>query len=341
MSLASLPDVLPYLLDFFAEYGLVAMFILLVLDGAMLIPILPGEAVMIMAVTQYANDLGDLTLLVVVATAAAILGALILYAIARFGGRPLIEAHPRLFMMDRRRRETLESTFQKPFGQTLVALLRVIPLTRIVVSIPAGLARMGTVRYIVLSGLGMLAFHTGFMYVAFQSQQSGSVVAEQTTALQEAYATPAWQYLQTNEAVAILGALAIGAWLSFKSSRRMLKYPRGTVFSLLGWMTVRVLVLGSLALAGATYYDPQLVYEVAIAGGLDILEIADQVGMEPVRLLAYFALAAWSLGVILWGLEAGARRRQARIEEEEQGPDAAELEDELSTGEVSFDDVSG
>lgn len=350
MVLESLPDILPLLLDFFEQYGLVAMFILLVLDGAMLIPVLPGEAVMIMAVTQFAHSVGDLVLLVAIATAAAILGALLLYGIARVGGRPLIERHPRLFMMDRHRRESLESTFQHPFGQTLVAALRVIPLTRIVVSIPAGLAKMGVVRYTIMSAIGMLAFHSGFMWLAFKSQESGSIVSEQATALQEAYATPAWQYLQAHEAVAIVGALAIGAWISYRSSRRMLKHPRGSLVSIIGYLAVRVLVIGSLGLWAMLYYDPTLVYEAALAGGVDVQTISAAIGIEAVRWLTYFGLFWWIVGVLLWGLESAAKKRRRKAEAKhawEKGPEGPvpdQLEEadvtELSTFSAVSDDDS-
>jgi membrane protein DedA with SNARE-associated domain len=316
MVLEALPDVLPYLLEFFEQYGLVAMFILLVLDGAMLIPVLPGEAVMIMAVTQHADNLRELAFIIALATAAGILGSLILYTISRVGGRPLIERHPRLFMMDRRRREKLEDAFERPLGQSLVCLLRVIPLTRIVVNIPAGLARMGVGRFIVLSSIGMAVFHTGFMWLAYESQQPGSVVAEQATALQETYATPAWQYLQANEVVAVTLAIVIGSWLSFKSSRRMMKHPRGAITSILGWLTVRLLVFGTLTLWGALVYDPQLVYDLALAGGLDVQAITTQLGFEPVRSLAYAGVVTWSVGMILWGLESVAKSRRDKAEDQ-------------------------
>ncbi len=316
MPLDILPDILPVLMDFLAEYGLIAVFILLVLDGAMLIPVLPGEAVMIMAVAQYADTLSDLGFLIGLATVAAILGSLILYTISRVGGRALIERHPRMFMMDRRRREKLESSFERPLGQSLVLFLRVIPLTRIVVNIPAGLARMGVGRFVVLSAIGMAIFHTGFMWLAFESQQPGSVVASTATDWQEAYGTPAWQYIQANEVVAIVAALALGAWLSMRSSRRMLKHPRGAITSILGWLTVRVLVFGTLALWAVLVYDPNLVFDLAMTGGLNVHEIAAYVQMEAIRALAYAGLVTWTVGMVLWGLESVAKRRRAQAEEE-------------------------
>lgn len=331
MPLEFLPDILPILLEFFEEYGLVAMFILLFLDGAMLIPILPGEAVMIMAVAQHASNIRELIFITSLATLAGILGSLLLYTISRIGGRPLIEAHPRLFMMDRRRREKLEDAFEHPLGQSLVCFLRIIPLTRIVVNIPAGLARMGVVRFLVLSSIGLAVFHGGFMWLAYESQQPGSVVSEEITSLQETYATPAWQYLQANEAIAIVGALALGAWLSFRSSRRMMRHPRGAITSILGWLTVRMLVFGTLALWGALVYDPQLVYDLALAGGLDLEAIALQLRIEPVRGLSYAGVVTWTVGMVLWGLEGVAKSRRDKAEERH-GEDPGSLpEPEIET----------
>lgn len=331
-------DLMGIALEFLADYGLIAVFVLLVLDGAMLMPVLPGEAVMIMAVTQYAQELSDLGVLIAIATAAAVVGSLILYGIARIGGRPLIESHPRLFMMDKQRRESLEETFEKPLGQSLVMFLRVIPFTRIVINIPAGLAKMGLGRFIVLSSVGMLIFHAGFMWLAFEYQQPGSAVAEQATALQEAYATPAWQFLQTHEIVGILGAIAVGSYFSFKSSRRMLKYPEGAVTSILGWLSVRVLIFGAAAGGMLLYIEPQLIYDVALAGGLDIPQAAQRLEVDPVRGLGYTLGVFGLLGIFLRLLEGRARRARDRAEA------AKELEarraDESSDGAIDFEETS-
>lgn len=335
MPVEILSEIVPFLMDLFDQYGLVAMFIMLVIDGAMFFPI-PGEAIMIMAVSRFAHGIEDLIFVTALATTAGILGSLILYTVSRVGGRPLVEKHPRLFMMDRRRREKLEETFEHPLGQSLVCFLRIIPLTRIVVNIPAGLARMGAVRFLVLSSIGLAIFHGGFMWVAYQSQQAGSPIAEGLSSLQETYGTPLWQYIQANEVVAIVGALAIGSWMSFRSSRRMMKHPRGALTSIIGWLTVRVLVFGTLALWGALVYDPQIVYDLAFAGGLDVPQMAARVGIEPVRTLAYAGIVTWTVGMVLWGLEGVAKNRRQKAEERAERDD-----DELPEPQIEPIDAPG
>src|SRR5687768_15621098 len=124
-------DIVSVALEFIAEYGLVAIFVLLVLDAAMLMPVFPGEVVLVMAVAAYATDLPSLAFLVGLTTAAGVLGSLLLYGIMRGGGRRLVERYPRLFMMPRKRRQKLEKSFERPVGQTLVLVLRLVPLTRV------------------------------------------------------------------------------------------------------------------------------------------------------------------------------------------------------------------
>lgn len=286
---------------------------------------------MIMAVTQYVDTIADLVYITGLVTAAGIAGSVLLYGIARIGGRPLVERHPRLFMMDRRRRESLEESFQNPLGQTLVLFLRVIPLTRIVVNIPAGVAKMPFGRFLVLSSIGLAIFHAGFMWLTYEYQQPDSPIAEQADALQEAYATPAFEYLQANEIVAVAGVLLLGIWMSYKSSRRMIKYPRGSIVSIPGWLTVRGLILSSIGLASLLAYDPQLVYQAGLAGGVNIVSLATRFGYDPVRVLGALAVAGAFIGILLWSLERYARAQKAQAE-------AAEAT-EASTPEAVFESV--
>lgn len=305
-------DLVEPLMAFLAEYGLFAIFIFLVLDGAMLMPVLPGEIVMIMAVAQYAEDLQDLAMLVALATVAAILGSLILYGISRGGGRTLIERHPKLFMMHPKRRKRLEKAFEHPVGQSLVMFLRVIPLTRVLVNIPAGLARMKVGRFIVLSSIGMLVFHAGFMWIAFQYGTAGGGITAQAASLQEAYANPAWQYMQANQLVTGLAILSLGAVLSFRASRRVFKDPEWYSRSAIGLLAERVLLLGGIAILVVLWVDPGILFELARRGNLDLQALAQRYDWEPTSFVALVAGIATALGAFLMLLSKGAKRRKRR-----------------------------
>jgi membrane protein DedA with SNARE-associated domain len=307
-------DLAGLVLDFIADYGLAALLVLLVLDAAMLLPVFPGELVLVMAVTAYAPDIPALILLIVLTTAASLAGSLLLYGVMRAGGRRLVERHPRLFMMPRRRREKLERTFSRPVGQSLVLFLRLVPLTRILVNIPAGLARMPLVRFVVLSTLGLLAYHAAFLGFAYEVRRPGSALAAQRQQLQEAYASPAMDYVAANAIVAGLAVLLFGAIASIRASREMLRDPEEGTGSLLGWLTTAVLLVGGLVLGVAAYLATGAVVELAALRGVDLEALATMLRVSVPELLTGTAALMVLVGALLRGLAVQAKRRQRRYQ---------------------------
>jgi len=297
-------------LGFIAEYGLVAILVLLVLDAAMLLPVFPGEVVLVMAVAQYATDTTSLAVLVVLTAAAGVVGSLILYGITRGGGRRLVERYPRLFMMPRKRRERLERTFARPVGQSLVLFLRLVPLTRVLVNIPAGLARMPIVRFVVLSSLGLLAYHAAFLWFAYEVRRPGSALGTQREQLQQAYADPAMEFVAANAVLSGLVLLAFGAVLSVRASKAMLRDPEESTGSFVGWLATMVLLWGGLALGIAAYLEPESLVLLARQGGLDLETLGARSGLGVTRLAGVVAALMVIVGSALRGLQAQARARR-------------------------------
>lgn len=303
-------DIVSFALDFIAAYGLIAILVLLVLDGALLLPVFPGEIVLIMAVAAYAPDIPSLIFLILVTTAAGLVGSLLLYGITRGGGRRLVEKYPRFFMMPRKRRERLERSFQHPLGQSMVFFLRLIPLTRILVNIPAGLARMPLVRFVVLSTLGLLAYHGAFLWFTYEANRAGSPVAEQRQHLEEAYASPAWAFIEANQIIAGLVLLGLGAVVAVRAASRVYKDPEESAGSVVGWLTTLVFTWGGIALAVATYMDPDAVYVLLGLGGVDIESVAASLGYGAAQVLFAVAAVAIVFGSVLARIRRSAKHRR-------------------------------
>ncbi|MEA3137686.1 MAG: hypothetical protein QOC71_1967 [Thermoplasmata archaeon] len=310
-------DVVGIVLDFMAHYGLVAVFVLLLLDAAMLLPVFPGEIVLVMAVAAYADDYVDLAFLIGFTTLAGLLGSLLLYGIMRGGGRKLVERYPRLFMMPRKRREKMEKTFARPAGQSLVLFLRLIPLTRVLVNIPAGLAKMKVVRFILLTAVGLLAYHAAFLWFTFEVNRPGSTLATQRQQVQDAYASPAMDFVAANAIVTALVVLVVGSILSVRASRAMMRDPEDATGSLFGWLTTMVLLLGGLALGVVTYLDPGLVVALANLRGVDVEDLADRLGVTVVQLLLVSAVLMAAVGVVLRALTTVAQGHRRRFDHEQ------------------------
>lgn len=303
-------DLLAPILDLVATYGLVAVFFFLVLDAAMLLPVLPGELLMIIAVQKFAPDRPALMFVVLLASTAATVGNLLFYGICRGGGRRLVEAHPRLFLMSPERRDRLEKLFHRPLGQSLVLFLRFFPFTRILVSLPAGLAGMPWIRYVVLSFLGNLPYHAAIMFLAFEARRPDSAVATQAATLKEAYANPAWAYVQANWVLVGLATLALAVILSLRASikaaRRPGKHPSS---SLLGSLGTAVLFWGGAAILVGLWMEPPFVFDTISITGYDLRTTQLGLPYEPLSLAGAMGTGALLLGFVLASFSRNARRR--------------------------------
>ena len=103
---------------------------------------------------------GDLNIVLVVlsATAGAVIGALVNYYLAKWLGRPIVYAFANsrfghMCLIDQKKVETAETFFDK-HGAVSTFVGRLIPAVRQLISIPAGLARMGLPRFVLFTTLG-------------------------------------------------------------------------------------------------------------------------------------------------------------------------------------------
>ena len=139
-----------------ATGGYPALALLVLLEN--LFPPIPSEVVLPLA--GYYVERGTLAFVPAVAasTAGPLAGALILYGLGRLGGRPLVLRYGRLLRVDDERLRRAEDWFAR-YGDAVVLLGRMVPDARSVVSVPAGLARMGLIRFCVLTTLGSAAWN--------------------------------------------------------------------------------------------------------------------------------------------------------------------------------------
>lgn len=92
------------------------------------------------------------------ATTGSVVGALVLYAIGRFGGRPLVLRLGGVLRVDEERLDRADAWFDR-HDWKLVLFGRMVPGMRSVVSIPAGLAEMPVGRFVALTALGSGAWN--------------------------------------------------------------------------------------------------------------------------------------------------------------------------------------
>ena len=136
--------------------GYTGIFVAMVVENVF--PPIPSELVLPLAGFETARGRLAFAPAVAAATAGALVGALILYWLGRYGGRPAVVKWGRVLRVTDRELEVSEGWFRR-FGTGVVLGARVIPLARSVVSIPAGMMRMPLGRFIALTTLGSLVWN--------------------------------------------------------------------------------------------------------------------------------------------------------------------------------------
>jgi membrane protein DedA with SNARE-associated domain len=146
--------------DVIAALGYPGIAVLVAIEN--LFPPLPSE--LILPLAGWLVDRGEFSFLgaVLAATAGSVGGALILYGIARKGGRPTILRFERILRVDADDLDRLERGFAR-HGVLYVAGARLIPGLRSAVSVPAGLTRMPLGRFTVLTTIGSAAWNAALI----------------------------------------------------------------------------------------------------------------------------------------------------------------------------------
>ena len=87
------------------------------------------------------------------AAVGSVTGSSIMYWVSRLGGRPVVDRLARWFRIDAAHIDKAESQFQR-WGTGLVLVGRVMPGIRTLINIPAGLARMPYITFLIVSMVG-------------------------------------------------------------------------------------------------------------------------------------------------------------------------------------------
>ena len=143
------------------RYGLAALLFVFVLEGAMLLYVAPSEGLVPVAVTVLAGradgyHVPTVVAILVVAVVGATVGQTALFVLAKRGGREWLLARP-WFRVEASRLDRFGAAFDR-YGVLAVPVSNTLLFTRGMLTVPAGVAGMGTRRFVALSALGTLSF---------------------------------------------------------------------------------------------------------------------------------------------------------------------------------------
>lgn len=109
------------------------------------------------------------------AIAGGLAGSVVSYYVGAWGGRPLLARYGRYVFISPHGLSRAEDWFQR-YGEATVFFGRLVPGVRTFISLPAGIARMPLMRFIVYSALGSLPWSAGLMYVGYKLGENWQII---------------------------------------------------------------------------------------------------------------------------------------------------------------------
>ncbi|SFR88052.1 membrane protein DedA, SNARE-associated domain [Halomicrobium zhouii] len=151
-------------------YGLYVLFLIFVLEGAMLLYFAPSEGIVpfaigALATTPSGYELDTIALIMVVAVVGATIGQTALFLLAKRGGREWLLQKP-WFRVSDSKLERFEGWFDR-WGRPAVLVSNALLFTRGMLTVPAGVAEMDLREFVVLSAAGTLIFESWLAVAAY------------------------------------------------------------------------------------------------------------------------------------------------------------------------------
>ena len=160
--------------DVILQYGLVAVFVLMLLESAC-IPV-PSEVTMLfggaLANAGFVASLGaegrhlNFVAVGLAGTFGNLVGSWVAWAVGWRGGRPLIERWGRYVFLRQHELDRAEVWFDR-HGEAAVFVSRLLPVVRTFISLPAGVAKMPFVKFTVYTFLGCLPWTFALTWAGF------------------------------------------------------------------------------------------------------------------------------------------------------------------------------
>lgn len=142
---------LVWVLEFVRDWGYLGVFLMMAAESS----ILPVPSEIVIPPAAYWAAQGRFTFLGVVlaGTAGSCCGALVMYAVSRFLGRPLVLRWGRWVRITPEKLERAERLLER-YEKGAIFFARLLPVVRHLIGIPAGIVRMRVVPYSVMTLVG-------------------------------------------------------------------------------------------------------------------------------------------------------------------------------------------
>ena len=161
---------------FINQCSYVGIFLLMALES-MVAPI-PSELVMPFAGFLIFTGQFSVAPVMVASTLGSIVGSLLSYGMGMLG-KPVVLRYGRYLLLNPHHLEWTEQFFLRHGGKTIF-ICRFIPVVRHLISLPAGLARMPLVPFILYTAVGATLWNGFLTYLGFRLKQNWPLIQKYT-----------------------------------------------------------------------------------------------------------------------------------------------------------------
>jgi membrane protein DedA with SNARE-associated domain len=150
--------------DFIEAIGYFGIFFLMTLES-MALPV-PSEVILTFGGWLAYNGSLNIFWVGMAGTLGCVVGSIIAFKIGEYEGRPFVRKYGKYFFLKESNVDEAELWFKK-YGQWAVFGSRLLPVVRTFISIPAGMAKMNLLRFVVLTFLGSLIWCYALTYIGY------------------------------------------------------------------------------------------------------------------------------------------------------------------------------
>ncbi len=161
-------------LNIIDQSGYFGIFILSALESAA-VPI-PSEVVVPFSGFLAFQGRFNFWLVIIIVTFANVVGSIILYLVSLKGGRWILERYGKYVLISNHELNHADRIFLK-HGNKIIFIGRILPIIRTFISIPAGVAKMNSFKFILYTFLGSLPWNFALALIGFKAGENWDVLS--------------------------------------------------------------------------------------------------------------------------------------------------------------------
>lgn len=172
-------DYIVMFINFFQQFSYFGVLLALCFE------FVPAEIVLPMAGYWVSQGDFNIHLLALAGTIGGTIGPITLYALGRYGGRPLVEKYGKFFLINEKQIQASDRFFEK-YGPGVAFFARFLPVVRTAISIPCGMTKMSLMKFSVYTFIAMYPITYFYLYLGYKLGENW----EQAGAVFDKYAFP-------------------------------------------------------------------------------------------------------------------------------------------------------